>query len=131
MVIGELGEVAQADRCELVAHKVFDRFDVVSSYGFAACKIVNVVVVEFGDDCPQLPNLVSGEAPRPKQLVFGEVNEPFNFDLHTGTVQARLTEVLTEGCHLGLVSPVEGTEGLDAKRAHETTPCRILGGAVP
>ena len=125
--VRELGDRGEPERGELVADEVLDRLDVVARDGFATGQVGDVVVAELGDDGTQSARLVGGEPSRAEHLGISEVDEPLDLDLDARAVEPGFAEVLAERRDLRLVPPVEGAEGLDAERAHETTPCRMPG----
>ena len=96
---------------QAAADVVLHGLDVVDRDGLDFGEFGDRGGVEFGDDGAQLVLLLRGQRPGAgKDVVAGQVDEPFDFDGHAVAVEGRLGQVVHEGRDGGLVAAVQRAE---------------------
>ena len=68
----------------------------------------NVGIAEVGDDVAQFLGLrLEHRSTRAEQVAICQVNQPLDFNVDAGAVEAGLAQVFAEFAHRGLVSAVK------------------------
>ena len=73
----------------------------------------NIGIRKVRDDCAQSSGLGQVDwSSGSKKVTVGQVNEPFDFDLHASAVESGFAQIVSELRHRLSVATVEGAEGL-------------------
>lgn len=112
--MGQFRNAGQTEAIQVFANQVFDSFDIVLGLCFELGDPLDVGVTEIRGDIAQGDSVVRAQFGASKALV-NQTNNPLNFDVDTGTIEARFGKVKPEVRDSRVVATIKWTEWLRGK----------------
>ena len=110
--VDELGQVLGADVAQRLLDRVLDGLDVVDGDGLEHRELGDRLLVEAGDDRPQMGALLVEERAGARHHAgIGQMDEPFDLDMDPIAIEGGLGQVVDERSGIRPIAAVEGSEG--------------------